>query len=564
MLVFADGRTVGTIGGGCYENEASLKAREVIPSGQQALLHFELNDDFAQENGLICGGQMDVHVDPLEPAPRLYIIGAGHVGWYLARLAGEMDYRVHVIDDREKFASPDRFPGAEQVVVEPLADWLHRADIPASAYVVIVTRGHQGDLEAMRALAARDLKYLGLIGSRAKVARIRDRAHGRRNADRVPRSRALPHRPRHRRRDAGRDCRQHPCGAHRRPPRRDDGASDATLQSLMYIPQSVRRASADSGHGDPRAMTTVIRNATILTLNDAREIVDGAVTVSGGRITAVGKEPDRGADRVIDARGGYLLPGFVQTHIHLCQTIFRSYADDMPLLEWLRRRIWPMEAAHTPATLRASARLAAAELLLSGTTTALTMETVHDTDVVFETLADVGLRATVGKCMMDSDSEVPARLREQTLQSIDESVALHKRWHGAAGGRLRAAFAPRFAVSCSRELLEAVGSLSTAGGILVHTHASESRDEVEVVRQLSGGLSNLEYLAATGLATDQLCAAHCVWVDRCGAGAAGGARRQGHALPWFEPEAGIRDRARHGHAPPRHLRIARRRRRGLQ
>ena len=105
MLVFADGRTVGTIGGGCYENEASLKAREVIESGQQALLHFELNDDFAQENGLICGGQMDVHVDPLEPAPRLYIIGAGHVGWHLARLAGEMDYRVHVIDDREKFAS---------------------------------------------------------------------------------------------------------------------------------------------------------------------------------------------------------------------------------------------------------------------------------------------------------------------------------------------------------------------------------------------------------------------------------------------------------------------------
>ena len=157
-------------------------------------------------------------------------------------------------------------------------------------------------------------------------------------------------------------------------------------------------------------MTTVIRNATILTLNDAREIVDGAITVSGGRITAVGRETDHVVDRVIDARGGYLLPGFVQTHVHLCQTIFRSYADDMPLLEWLRRRIWPMEAAHTPATLRASARLAAAELLLSGTTTALTMETVHDTDVVFETLADVGLRATVGKCMMDSDQRGPRSL----------------------------------------------------------------------------------------------------------------------------------------------------------
>ncbi len=173
MLVFADGRTVGTIGGGCYENEASLKARELLGSGRQVLMHFELNDDFAQENGLICGGQMDVHVDPLEPAPRLYIIGAGHVGWHLARIAAEIDFRVHVVDDREKFASRERFPTAEDVVVEPLAEWLHRADIPSAAYVVIVTRGHQGDLEAMRALAVRDLRYLGLIGSRAKVARIR-------------------------------------------------------------------------------------------------------------------------------------------------------------------------------------------------------------------------------------------------------------------------------------------------------------------------------------------------------------------------------------------------------
>src|ERR1700754_3355623 len=85
MLVFADGRTVGTIGGGCYENDACRLAREALVSGRQSLQHYELNDDFAQENGLICGGQMDVHIDPLEPAPRLYIIGAGHVGHFLAR-----------------------------------------------------------------------------------------------------------------------------------------------------------------------------------------------------------------------------------------------------------------------------------------------------------------------------------------------------------------------------------------------------------------------------------------------------------------------------------------------
>jgi 5-methylthioadenosine/S-adenosylhomocysteine deaminase len=259
-------------------------------------------------------------------------------------------------------------------------------------------------------------------------------------------------------------------------------------------------------------LSTLIRNATILTMNDRLDIVEGAVTVNDGRIVTVGPEPAERCDRTIDAGGAYLLPGFVQTHIHLCQTLFRSYADDMPLLEWLRRRIWPMEAAHSPSTLRAATRVAAAELLLSGTTTVLTMETVHDTDVVFETLAEIGLRATVGKCMMDSDDQVPSRLQEQTQASIDESLALRQRWDGAANGRLRAAFAPRFAVSCSRELLEAVASLSADDRALVHTHASEARDEIDVVRQLSGGLSNLEYLAATGLASDRLCAAHCVWV----------------------------------------------------
>ena len=256
----------------------------------------------------------------------------------------------------------------------------------------------------------------------------------------------------------------------------------------------------------------LIRNATIVTMNDRLEIVDGAVGVRDGRIESVGREPDTKYDRVINAGGAYVLPGFVQTHVHLCQTLFRSYADDMPLLDWLRRRVWPLEAAHTPGTLRTATRLAAAELLLSGTTTALTMETVHDTDVVFETLAEIGLRATVGKCMMDSDGEVPARLREKTKASIEESVALRNRWDGAAEGRLRAAFAPRFAVSCTRELLEAVGTLSAADGVVVHTHAAENRDEIEIVRKLSAGRSNLEYLADVGLASERLCAAHCVWV----------------------------------------------------
>lgn len=258
---------------------------------------------------------------------------------------------------------------------------------------------------------------------------------------------------------------------------------------------------------------TLIRHAVIATMNDRFDVVDGAVAIDDGRIVSVGPEPDGRWDTIVDARGAYLLPGFIQTHVHLCQTLFRGLADDRPLLEWLRQRIWPLEAAHDAASLRASARLAAAELVLSGTTTVLTMETVHDTDAVFEALADTGLRAVVGKCMMDADGDAPARLRESTQAAIDESLALGRRWEGAAGGRLHAALAPRFAVSCSRELLEAVAAISAEQRLLVHTHASESRDEVDVVRRISGGLSNIEYFEALRLASPRLCAAHCVWVS---------------------------------------------------
>jgi len=259
-------------------------------------------------------------------------------------------------------------------------------------------------------------------------------------------------------------------------------------------------------------VSLLLRNATILTMNDAFDVVSGDVFVDAGRIVDVGDVGSVQADRVVNCGGNYLLPGFVQTHVHLCQTLFRGYADDLTLLDWLKQRIWPMEAAHTRASLAAAARLAAAELMLGGTTTVLTMETVHDTDAVFEALEPMGLRAVVGKCMMDADPAVPARLLEPTSASIDESLALHARWHGRGDGRLRAAFAPRFAVSCSRALLEGVAALSRERGLLVHTHASENRDEIALVRQRTG-LANIAYFDDLGLASPQLCVAHCVWVD---------------------------------------------------
>ncbi|MCU0249166.1 MAG: 5'-deoxyadenosine deaminase [Vicinamibacterales bacterium] len=257
----------------------------------------------------------------------------------------------------------------------------------------------------------------------------------------------------------------------------------------------------------------LIRGGTVLTMNDRLDIVDGDVLVRDGRIEAVGRIDAGRHDTVLDASAALVMPGFIQTHIHLCQTLFRGAADDLALIDWLRTRIWPMEAAHTPASLRASARLAVCELLSSGTTSVLTMETVHDTEAVFEEVAASGMRAVVGKCLMDEDAAVPRRLLQSAREAIDESLDLHRRWDGAAGGRIRAAFAPRFAVSCSQGLLEEVGALSSRHDVIVHTHASEQQAEIAIVERRTGK-RNIEYFEAIGLASERLCVAHCVWVDQ--------------------------------------------------
>ncbi len=178
MLVYADGRTVGTIGGGCYENDASGKARESVRTRKAAVVRYDLSDSLAEENGLICGGRMEVFIEPLDPSPRLLIVGAGHVSRHLARIAAGVGFLVQVLDDREKFANRERFPQAAEVVVAEIAPYLAAADIPSSAYVVVITRGHTHDLAAMRALAGRECRYIGMIGSRAKVARINDALTG--------------------------------------------------------------------------------------------------------------------------------------------------------------------------------------------------------------------------------------------------------------------------------------------------------------------------------------------------------------------------------------------------
>ena len=255
----------------------------------------------------------------------------------------------------------------------------------------------------------------------------------------------------------------------------------------------------------------LIKGGTLLTMDAENSIVKGDLLIKDGRIESVGQVAAK-ADIIIDAAGCVVLPGFVQTHIHLCQTLFRGAADDLSLLDWLKKRVWPLEAAHTADSVRASARLGIAELIKGGTTCALTMETVSHTEEVFQAVEESGFRATVGKCMMDKGDDLPAQLHENAEDSIRESLTLLEQWHTCANNRIRYCFAPRFAVTCSRELLSEVSRLARERGIIIHTHASENQTECEVVERETGQ-RNVTYLDSLGISGSHVVLAHCVHLD---------------------------------------------------
>jgi 5-methylthioadenosine/S-adenosylhomocysteine deaminase len=256
----------------------------------------------------------------------------------------------------------------------------------------------------------------------------------------------------------------------------------------------------------------LIKGGTIVTMDREDSIVCGDLLIRDGRIADLGNNIDADASEVIEAGGCAVLPGFVQTHIHLCQTLFRGAADDLSLIDWLKKRVWPMEAAHTAESIRASAQLSVAELVKGGTTSALTMETVRHTEEVLRVVEESGFRAIVGKCMMDKGDGVPEGLCEKTSESIRESVALIEKWHGRAGGRVGCCFAPRFAISCTRELLSEVSELSRKHQVMIHTHAAESKNECEMVESETGR-RNVAYLDSLGISGAHVLLAHCVHLD---------------------------------------------------
>lgn len=256
----------------------------------------------------------------------------------------------------------------------------------------------------------------------------------------------------------------------------------------------------------------LIKSAEIITMNEREEIVIGDIYIVNDCIVEIGQNLTPLADKVIDATGRTVIPGFIQTHIHLCQTLFRGQADDLELMDWLKQKIWPLEASHDEESIYYSAMLGIGELLQSGTTTVVDMETVHHTNFAFEAISKSGIRALAGKVMMDKGEEVPILLRESTKNSIQQSVDLLEKWHNHDKGRIQYAFCPRFVISCTEELLTNVRDLSAHYNVRVHTHASENANEILLVER-EHGMRNVVYLDQLGLANERLILAHCVWLD---------------------------------------------------
>jgi xanthine dehydrogenase accessory factor len=169
LLVREDGSMAGTIGGGCVEAEVWNAAREVIETEKPKHLTFNLGQDAAYDNGLICGGQLDVFVEPVVPLPQAFIFGAGHISKSLSKVLTIAGFETHVIDDREAFANRDRFPDAAEVLAGEYEQIFPALNINEMSYIVIVTRGHRDDMRVLKWAVSTDARYIAMIGSKRKV-----------------------------------------------------------------------------------------------------------------------------------------------------------------------------------------------------------------------------------------------------------------------------------------------------------------------------------------------------------------------------------------------------------
>ncbi|SFL65811.1 Cytosine/adenosine deaminase [Halogranum rubrum] len=247
---------------------------------------------------------------------------------------------------------------------------------------------------------------------------------------------------------------------------------------------------------------------------DSATVIDnGAVVVDGTTIEAVG-EREALVDQYPDhERREYdiIAPGMVGSHIHSVQSLGRGIADDTELLDWLFDHILPMEGSMSAEEMRTAATLGYLELVESGTTTCIDHLSVSHADQAFEAAGEVGIRALMGKVLMDKES--PEALQEDTEDALAESERLIQQYHGAFGDRVRYAVTPRFAVTCSEACLRGARRLADEyDGVRIHTHASENLGEIAAVEK-DTGMRNVHWLDEVGLTGEDVVLAHCVHTD---------------------------------------------------
>lgn len=251
----------------------------------------------------------------------------------------------------------------------------------------------------------------------------------------------------------------------------------------------------------------LIRGATVLTMENHDSIFsDGEIAIAGDSIVSAGPRGSAPegfkAERIIDGSGKVVMPGFVNCHTHAAMTLFRSYADDMPLMKWLSEKIWPAEEKLEPEDIYWGTMLCCLEMIKSGTTTFADM--YFEMDMVARAVEKSGIRACLSRGMIG--------VAPTAQKAIDESIALAEKWHGGANGRISVMFGPHAPYTCPPEYLKEVIELAGRYGVGIHIHIAETRDEIEQINAAYDA-SPVQLLNSIGLFEVPVLAAHCVHLD---------------------------------------------------
>jgi len=266
----------------------------------------------------------------------------------------------------------------------------------------------------------------------------------------------------------------------------------------------------------------LFEDAIIVTMDPRRRVIEGgSILVEGDRIAEI-KGPDKRSEKAeqrISAKGMAVIPGLVDTHLHLAQSLLRGCADDLSLVEWLRERVWPIQGCFTEEDGRVSAQLSMLEMIRSGTTSFVGVDVVsrYGFDGIAESVVKAGLRGALAKTIMDSPgygrkgSIMPAGLVEDREACLREAKSMVKKWNGIRGGLVRTWLAPRSLGGCSRELYEEVAELAKEQKTRVTMHLAEVKEDVRYAKQ-NFGLTPFEFIEKVGLAGPRSLFAHMVWL----------------------------------------------------